>query len=132
MKMQFYADVYFILNLIMNLFLIMATALIRQKKCRFMRYVLWSALCAAGTVLVTYIWWEYVLWQLFAVDFFYRWSDLCNAWHFTAELFGVSCALSFYLLDHRSGCCFDGIVLFLTVGVDPTGAGMQKHENSNS
>ena len=66
MKMQFYADVYFILNLIMNLFLIMATALIRQKKCRFMRYVLWSALCAAGTVLVTYIWWEYVLWQLFA------------------------------------------------------------------
>ena len=31
MKMQFYADVYFILNLIMNLFLIMATALIGRK-----------------------------------------------------------------------------------------------------
>lgn len=76
MKIQLYVDVYFILNFIMNLFLVMATALIRQKSCRFMRYVLLSAVYAAGTVLSTYALWKYVILQLIAalvmVGFFLR------------------------------------------------------------
>ena len=58
MKTYLYVDFYFILNFIMNLFLIMATAMLRQKRCRFIRFFILSGMDAVCSVVFTYFLWE--------------------------------------------------------------------------
>ena len=63
MKTYLYVDFYFLLNFTMNLFLIMVTAMLRQKKCHFLRYVLLSGISAAFSVSVTYFLWGQAFFQ---------------------------------------------------------------------
>lgn len=63
-KTYLYVDVYFILNFIMNLFLIMLTAMLRQKRCRIRHFLLLSAAGGILSVIVTYIFWGKILLQM--------------------------------------------------------------------
>lgn len=63
MKTHFYVDFYFILNFMMNLFLILVTAMLRQKRSRFGRMVVLSCLHAAVSCVYTYLLWEKTGWQ---------------------------------------------------------------------
>jgi Sporulation factor SpoIIGA. len=58
LKTYFYVDFYFILNFIMNLFLVMATAMLRQKRCRMIRFLIVSSIDAVFSVVFTYFLWE--------------------------------------------------------------------------
>lgn len=58
MKTYLYVDFYFMLNFIMNLFLVMATAMLRQKRCRFFRFFILSGIDAACSVVFTYFLWK--------------------------------------------------------------------------
>ena len=58
MKTHFYVDFYFILNFTMNLFLIMLTAMLRQKRCRMCRFLCLGAVNAVFSVAVTYVFWK--------------------------------------------------------------------------
>lgn len=64
MKTYLYVDFYFILNFIMNLFLIMATAMLRQKRCRFLRFLFLSAANAVLSVVFTYFLWGNITLEL--------------------------------------------------------------------
>lgn len=64
MKTYLYVDFYFILNFIMNLFLIMLTAMLRQKRCRICRFILLAAGNAVLSVIVTYVFWEKMILQM--------------------------------------------------------------------
>lgn len=64
LKTYLYVDFYLILNFIMNLFLIMATAMLRQKRCRFYRFFLLSGMDAVCSVVFTYFLWENKILQL--------------------------------------------------------------------
>lgn len=64
MKTYLYVDFYFILNFIMNLFLILTTAMIRQKRCRFLRFLFLSGVNAAISVIFTYFLWGNAVLQL--------------------------------------------------------------------
>lgn len=64
MKIYLYVDVYFILNFIMNLFLIMLTAMLRQKRCRIRWFIILSAGSGILSVIVTYILWGKTLLQM--------------------------------------------------------------------
>ena len=63
MKTYLYVDFYFLLNFTMNLFLIMVTAMLRQRKCHFLRFVLLSGLSAVFSVFVTYFLWGQIVLQ---------------------------------------------------------------------
>lgn len=66
MKVYLYGDLFVILNLIMNLFLLLVMAMLRQKRCRFFRLFFLSvcnALLSLGSV---YLFWGEVLPQFFA------------------------------------------------------------------
>lgn len=63
-KTYFYADFYAILNFIMNLFLIMITAMFRQKRCRFCRFLILACLSAVVSVCYTYLFWERAVIQM--------------------------------------------------------------------
>jgi stage II sporulation protein GA (sporulation sigma-E factor processing peptidase) len=65
-KTYFYIDVYFILNFIMNLFLILVTALIQQKRCRWIRFLFLSGVNAALSVVFTYFLWGNTVLQMVA------------------------------------------------------------------
>ncbi len=66
MKTYLYVDFYFILNFTMNLYLIMVTAMLRQKKCHFLRFVVLSGIGALFSVFVTYYLWEQLSFQMAA------------------------------------------------------------------
>lgn len=55
--MILYGDIFFILNFIMNLFLILITAMLRQKRCRWFRFLLIAALHAALSLAFLYLFW---------------------------------------------------------------------------
>lgn len=55
--MILYGDIFFILNFIMNLFLILITAMLRQKRCRWCRFLFAAALQAALSLALVYIFW---------------------------------------------------------------------------
>jgi len=63
-KTYLYVDFYFILNFTMNLYLIMVTAMLRQKKCHFLRFVVLSGIGALFSVFVTYYLWEQLSFQM--------------------------------------------------------------------
>ncbi len=64
MKTYLYVDFYCILNFIMNLFLIMATAMIRQKRYNFLRFLFQSGIHAFLSAIFTYFLWENVILQI--------------------------------------------------------------------
>lgn len=64
MKTYLYVDFYFILNFTMNLFLILITAMLRQKRGRFFRFVVLSGISAVCSVFITYFLWEHVILQM--------------------------------------------------------------------
>lgn len=65
--MFFYLDVYILLNFIMNLFLIMITAMIRQKRCRFFRLFAVSLVTSLLSAAITYFFWQNLLLQILFV-----------------------------------------------------------------
>ena len=65
MKVYLYLDVYILLNFIMNLFLLMITAVVRQKKCRIFRLFLVSLFVSLLSAAVTCFFWGRSGWQLF-------------------------------------------------------------------
>ena len=67
--MILYGDIFFILNFIMNLFLILITAMLRQKRCRWCRFLLMAALQAAISLVFLYIFWGRGLLLLFSALF---------------------------------------------------------------
>lgn len=64
-----YGDIFFILNFIMNLFLILITAMLRQKRCKWRRFLLIAALQAVLSLVFLYIFWGRGLLLLFSVIF---------------------------------------------------------------
>lgn len=55
--MVLYGDIFFLLNFIMNLFLILITAMLRQKRCRWCRFLFAAALQAVLSLAFLYIFW---------------------------------------------------------------------------
>lgn len=64
--MYFYADCYFILNFIMNFFLIMLTAKIRKKQAVMKRYFVLSVLYGILSCITAYVLWEEKVWNYVA------------------------------------------------------------------
>ena len=65
MTTYLYADFYFILNFIMNVFLILLTAMLRQKRCRMCHFIFVAAINAVLSVMITYMLWKMVVLQIF-------------------------------------------------------------------
>ncbi len=64
MKTYLYVDFYFILNFMLNLFLIMTTAMLRQKRCRMGWFLVLSGIGAACSVAGTYFFWGKAILQM--------------------------------------------------------------------
>ena len=54
MKICFYADLYWILNFIMNIFILSMTAYLSQSSYKMLRWCITSAICSAVSLLITY------------------------------------------------------------------------------
>lgn len=64
METYFYVDFYVILNFIMNFFLLIITAMLRQKRCRFCRFLFLSCISAVISACYTYFFWERAVIQM--------------------------------------------------------------------
>lgn len=64
LKLYLYIDIYIILNFIMNLFLLMITAIVRQKRCHIFRLFLSSFAVSLLSAVSTYYLWGNMIWQI--------------------------------------------------------------------
>lgn len=112
MKVYLYLDIYILLNFIMNLFLLIITAIIRQKQCRVFRLFLTSFAVALLSAAITYFWWGNTGWLLL-----FTILQLCGLNFFAFSYEGYKSFLSdcvtFVFLTFFAGGCIGAFVHLL-------------------